>query len=97
MARHCSKCELPMIICACAEAAAYDKAHPFVDPIDTSHLGPIKVDYLPEVVPEGCRQVGWQIWKGKTPQFTELVSLNESLTDADKRTNWFQRPVYVRN
>ena len=27
--RGCRKCELPKVICACAEAAAYDRAYPF--------------------------------------------------------------------
>jgi hypothetical protein len=31
MTRHCGKCELPIAVCACADAEAYDKANPFFE------------------------------------------------------------------
>ncbi len=65
-----------------------------VRPIDTSTLGPIKLDNKPEIAPDGCKQIGWlQSHAGYGP---EMVGLTEGLTEADIKAGWSQRPVYVR-
>ncbi len=42
------------------------------------------------------KQIGWQVWNINHPYHKDFASLDNALTDADKKNGFVSRPVYIK-